>query len=84
MHFKLYGRETLRLMKSNRIISQAEALQILRNDLRRTALKHRTSELDGVTPEKRATILAEIEREVEQEIQRRAKRSPLKNFFSAT
>ncbi len=64
------------------IISQTEALQILRNDLRHAALKKRAAELQDATAEMRASVLAEIERQIEAEISRRKKISPLKKFFS--
>ena len=60
-------------MNRSSIISKRESLQILGNDLRRAALEKRAAELKDTTPEKRDTILAEIERDVRDEVRRRAK-----------
>jgi hypothetical protein len=49
-------------MKTGAIISRAESLQILRNDLRKAALEKRSAELKEASAEKREAILAEIER----------------------
>jgi hypothetical protein len=59
-------------MKTGAIISRAESLQILKNDLRKAALGKRSAELKEASVEKRAVILAEIEREIQAEIRRRA------------
>ncbi len=58
-------------MKAGAIISRAESLQILRNDLRRVAMKRRADELENASAAKREAILTEIEREIEKEIRRR-------------
>lgn len=60
-------------MEEKPIISQVEALQILRNDLRRAALEQRAAEFQDATPERRKKILAEIDGKIQQEINRRAK-----------
>jgi hypothetical protein len=60
------------IMKARTIISRAESLQILRNDLRKAALEKRAGELKDATVEKRATILAEIDRDIEKKTRRRA------------
>ena len=62
-------------MNRNPIISRGESLQILGNDLRRAALERRAGELKDTTPEKRKAILAEIERNVRDEVRKRAKQS---------
>jgi len=59
-------------MKPERIISRAESLQILENDLRKVALEKRAGELKDATAEKRESILAEIERDIRKESLRRA------------
>jgi hypothetical protein len=51
------------------IISRAESLRILRNQLRKTALEKRAVELKSASLERRDVILAEIERDVEKEVQ---------------
>ena len=58
-------------MKADSIISHGEALQILKNDLRRAALEKRATELSNATPERRQEIVAEIERAVRKELRRR-------------
>ncbi len=58
-------------MKPGAIISRAEALQILRNDLRRQAVERRAAELNGAGPQRREAILAEIEHEIGKEVRRR-------------
>jgi hypothetical protein len=62
-------------MNPSPIISKIESLQILGNDLRRAALERKAAELKDTTPEKREAILAEIERNVRDEVRRRAKES---------
>lgn len=47
------------------IISRAESLQILRNDLRRAALEKRAGELKDADGERRKAILAEIDHQIE-------------------
>jgi hypothetical protein len=62
-------------MKPSQIISRAESLRILGNDLRKAELESRAAELKDATPEKRESILAEIERNVRDEVEKRAKES---------
>ena len=62
-------------MNRSPIISKRESLQIPGNDFRRAALERRAAQLKDATPEKREAILAEIERDVRDEVQRRAKES---------
>ncbi len=59
-------------MKPSAIISREQSLQILANDLRKAALEKRVVELKDATPERRKTILAEIERDIRTEVRRRA------------
>ena len=61
-------------MKPEGIISRAEALQILKNDLRKLAREKRAAELEHASPDKRQEILAEIEQDIQKEVQRRAMR----------
>ena len=58
-------------MKAGSIISHGEALQILKNELRRAALEKHAAELANATSESRQEILAGIERDVQKEIRRR-------------
>lgn len=60
-------------MNRSPIISRGQSLKILGNDLRRAALEKRAGELKEAIPEKREAILAEIERDVRDEVRRRAK-----------
>jgi len=60
------------VMKAGAIISRGESLQILKNDLRKLALEKRAAELNDASTEKREEILAEIERNVQKEVLRRA------------
>jgi hypothetical protein len=53
------------------IISRAESLQILRNDLRKAALAKHAAELAEATAEDRQKIMAQIDRDIEKELQRR-------------
>ena len=59
-------------MKPQSIISRAQSLQILKNDLRKVALEKRAAELKCAGVEERETILAEIERDIQKEVCRRA------------
>ncbi len=59
-------------MKPDEIISRAESLQILKNDLRKAALGKRAAELQAADAEKREKILAEIDRDIQEEVRRRA------------
>jgi hypothetical protein len=55
------------------IISRAESLQILKNDLRRLALERHAAELREASAERRDEILAQIEKDVEKEVRRRGR-----------
>jgi hypothetical protein len=61
-------------MKPGAIISRAESLQILKNDLRRLALEKHAAELKNVSAEKRDKLLAQIDRDIQKEVRRRARR----------
>jgi hypothetical protein len=61
------------VMAHESIISEEQALQILRNDLRRIALEKRAADLTGAGPERRAEIMAQIEAEIEKELRLRAR-----------
>jgi multidrug efflux pump subunit AcrA (membrane-fusion protein) len=61
-------------MRHGSIISRGEALAILRNDLRKRALKEHAAELNNATAEERGEILAQIDRTIEREIRLRAAR----------
>ncbi len=58
-------------MSHGAIISRAESLQILKNDLRRAALEKHAAELAQATAEDRQKILAQIDRDIESEMRRR-------------
>ena len=60
-------------MKGTGIISRGEALQILRKDLRKAALEKRAAELTAADAEARESILAQIDREIENEVRKRAR-----------
>ncbi len=59
-------------MHQRSIISDREALQILQNDLRRLALEKHAAELNNATAERKAEILAQIERDIQKEMRQRA------------
>ncbi len=56
------------------IISRGEALDILKNDLRKAALEKRAAELANATLEQQHRIIADIDREIEKELRRRRMR----------
>jgi hypothetical protein len=58
-------------MKDRGIISRGQALQILKNDLRKTALEQHAVELAKATAEDRQKMMAPIERDIEVELRRR-------------
>lgn len=58
-------------MMHDRIISEGQARQIRRNDLRQLAMEKHAAELKDATGEHRAEILARIEREIEEELRGR-------------
>jgi hypothetical protein len=53
------------------IISRAQSLQILKNDLRKAALEKQAAELAKATEEDRQKLMAQIERDIEAELRRR-------------
>jgi hypothetical protein len=55
-------------LKALPIISPSQALEILEKDLRRSALEKRASEIKVASPETRAAITAEVEREVRKQL----------------
>jgi hypothetical protein len=57
---------------SHSIISDSEALQILKNDLRRLALEKHAPELNIATPERRLEIMAQIDRDVQKELRKQS------------
>ena len=57
---------------SHSIISDSQALQILKNDLRRLALQKRAAELNDATPEKRSEIMAQIDQDIQKELRKRS------------
>jgi hypothetical protein len=68
-------------MKSRAIISRGESLQILKNDLRKAALKKRAAELESAKPDAREAILAEVERDIQKEVKRRATEFRFRNLI---
>ena len=60
-------------MKPGAIISRAESLQILKNDLRQLALEKNAAELREASTEWRGEILAQIEKDVQKELRRCAR-----------
>jgi hypothetical protein len=52
------------------IISDGEARQILTNDLRKQALEKRADELKAANGERQVAIMAEIDCEIEKELQK--------------
>ena len=59
-------------MNKQPIISRGEALQILKNALRRRALREQAAVLQDASAERRAQIIAQIERDIEKELRVRA------------
>jgi hypothetical protein len=55
-------------MKHGTIISRSESLQILKNDLRKAALEKRATELAKATAEDRQQMMAQIDRDTEEEL----------------
>ena len=64
-------------MNNGTIISRGESLQILKNDLLRLALDKHAAELENATPERKAEIMLQIDREVQNEVRKRAVRIDL-------
>ena len=67
---RLLGDLLARTGPAMKIISKHESMQILRNDLRKAVLEKWATELREAGAEKRESILSEIEREIEKEVQR--------------
>jgi len=61
-------------MTNRSIISDGEVLQILKNDLRRLGLEKHAAELNNATPERRAEIMEQIDRDIQNGMQQRARR----------
>ncbi len=61
-------------MKQAGIISRAESLQILKNDLHKAALDKHAVKLAKATAEVREKMLAQIDRDIEKELRRRMRR----------
>ena len=68
-------------MKARSIISRGEALQILKNDLRKRALEKHAAELKDAGPDQRQEILQAIERDMEKEVRWRAQRPEPDNLI---
>ena len=60
-------------MKQGRIISRAESLRILKNDLRKAALEKHAAELANATAEDRQKMQAQIDRDIERELRQRTR-----------
>jgi hypothetical protein len=58
-------------VKQAGIISRAESLQILKNDLHKAALEKHAAELAKGTAEDRQKMMAQIDRDIEKELRRR-------------
>ncbi len=59
---------------SHSIISDSEARQILKNELRRLALEKHAAELKDASPVRRAEIMAQIDRDIQMELRKRSRR----------
>jgi hypothetical protein len=57
------------------IISRAESLEILKNDLLKAALERRAAELAKATAEDRQSMMGQIERDIEAELRSRIRRA---------
>jgi hypothetical protein len=71
--FAFGGTQEEHAMMPGAIISRAEALQILKNDLRKRALEKNAAELRKASMERRGEIIAQIESDVQKEVRRRAR-----------
>ena len=60
-------------MKPGAINSRAQSLQILKHDLCKLALEKHAAELKDASAEKRDEILAQIDRDIQKEMKRRAR-----------
>ena len=61
-------------MKPAGIISRAQSLQILKNDLRKAALERHAVALAEATAEDRQKMLKQIDRDIEGELRRHVRR----------
>ncbi len=61
-------------MTNRSIISDREALQILKNDLRKLALRKHVAELNEASQARRSEILGQVERDIRKELRKRAMR----------
>jgi hypothetical protein len=61
-------------MRQAGIISRAESLKILKNDLRKAALEKCAAELARATAEDQQKMPAQIDRDIEKELRRRMRR----------
>ena len=61
-------------MKQTGIISREESLQILKNDLRKPALATHAAELAKATADDRQRMMAQIDRDIEEELRGRMRR----------
>ena len=61
-------------MKPVGIISRAESLQILKNDLHKAALEKHAADLAKATAEDRQKMMAQIDGDIEKELRRRMRR----------
>jgi hypothetical protein len=61
-------------MTHRSIISDGQAQQIFRNDLRRLALEKHAADLNNATLERKAEIMAEIDRDIDKELRVRARK----------
>jgi len=59
---------------SHSIISDSQALKILKNDLRRQELEKHAAELKDASPERRSEIMAQIDRDIEKKLRNRSMR----------
>ena len=77
----LGGTQTEHAVKPGAIISRVESLQILKNDLRKLALEKHAVELNEASPERREAIRAQIERDIQKEVLRRAQRPDINSLL---
>jgi hypothetical protein len=68
-------------MKHGAIISRAQSLQILKNDLRKSALEKHAADLAEATADDRQKMLAQIDRDIEKELRRRMRRVEPSNLI---
>jgi hypothetical protein len=68
-------------MKQAGIISRAESLQILKNDLHKAAVEKHAAELAKATAEDRQEMMARIDRDIEKELSCRMRRVEPRNLI---